>query len=370
MEDAVQQIARRYDLNKAQEDYTRLLLTRRVRAFLKLYEDDVRKLLKESIDFRLGLKTSNPEALMDWAERAVPVYEAARQAILDGNNEWGAILTEKQKETHKKDLDQMEMQFNNVSTLLKDWRTGKGVSAGPARPVQGQEETGLVSKDPAVRLAQKLEDNWAAYVERFIQTYQLDEKQQNSARSGIYREMLETARRYRDKRKTEFDNLNAELKVVGATAQRTGRREELQQRKKKLEDPLREMFVQMDRRLRTLPNETQLAAADPDKLKQLGQMYDELSGQRELKTIVGGSKNPPDTQPATTRPTETIKTPTSQTDKALPPSTSKPATETTIKTTGAATTVTTKPAEPSKVVGPPKPAPPADKPKIPDPPKP
>ena len=87
VEDAILQIARRYNLNKAQEEYTRLLLTQRVRVFLKIHEDDVRQLLKESIDFRTGLKPATPEAIMDWAERAMPVYDAAREAILGGNKE-------------------------------------------------------------------------------------------------------------------------------------------------------------------------------------------------------------------------------------------------------------------------------------------
>ena len=373
VEDAILQIARRYNLNKAQEEYTRLLLTQRVRAFLKIHEDDVRQLLKESIDFRTGLKPATPEAIMDWAERAMPVYEAAREAILGGNKEWRQILTEEQIKTHDLDLQQMEDQFKGVSKLLGETREGKGlvsVMGGAARPGDQGKSTGLVSTNPVSKVTVLMEDNWLAYVERFIQVFKLDEKQQNSARAGIYKEMFDQAKQYREKHKGELEKLAAELKSVEQDPSLSDRREDLLKQKAKLEQPIREGFVQMARRLDSLPTKEQRGAADPVQLKNLEQMREELSRNREIKRAgVSGTRMPPDTQPATSGPAATQPGDAKPAGAGSQPSpTTRPAPREPIPPPAPAT----KPAEareppPSK---PPVPrAKPMEKPKIPDPPK-
>ncbi len=124
MEDAVMQITRRYNLNKEQEKYTRLMLKDKVRAFLGEHESDVRELLKES--FEMKIKGSQPDALKSWSERAQPIYEAAMTAILEGNLEWGDILDNEQKKTHEQDLAMMRTQFKRINTTLDGWKGGTG----------------------------------------------------------------------------------------------------------------------------------------------------------------------------------------------------------------------------------------------------
>ncbi|HWL93220.1 MAG TPA: hypothetical protein VNT79_06770, partial [Phycisphaerae bacterium] len=125
MDEAVMQIGRRYTLTPQQEEYTRLLLKKRVREFLDQHETEVRELLQESIDMKLGRKENDPKSMMKWAARAMPIYDAAKTAILDGNHEWGVILDEKQKELHEKDLHLMSTNFSNVTTTLRNWEEGK-----------------------------------------------------------------------------------------------------------------------------------------------------------------------------------------------------------------------------------------------------
>jgi hypothetical protein len=309
MEDAVLQISRRYNLNKAQEKYTRLLLVERVTKFLDKHEDGVRQLLKESIDFQLDLRKGTPEAYKDWAERAVPIYKAARDAIWEGNMEWGQILTPAQKETHQKDLDQMEGNFLQVEQVLESLKAGEGLKGlVRGRKSRGGDHAtktgGQVTDDPDPIELRLIEDNWTAYVKRFIQTYQLDKKQQNSARLGILKEMRDSALEYRESRKQDFARIDAELKSLpGDPKKAKNKREALQRRKRRLEKPVQSMFVKMDQRLRLLLTAQQLAKADPENKKALDEMYDELAGTpgKKRKPFTG-VKTRPDPKPAATQP--------------------------------------------------------------------
>ncbi len=186
MEDAVLQITRRYNLNKAQENYTRLLLTERVREFLDDYEANVRELLQQSIDMRANRVDNGPTALMEWALRAAPLYEGAKNAILDGNEEWGQILDPEQKKTHDQDLALMRTNFVNVARTLDTWMEGKGKMPGARPPTAVGNGTlarhdNRVSQPIAAVISDQIEDNWMAYVTQFIAAYKLDDKQQIAA---------------------------------------------------------------------------------------------------------------------------------------------------------------------------------------------
>ncbi len=338
MEEAVLQITRRYNLNKAQEEYTRLLLVRRTKAFLAVYEDQVRQLLKESIELRLGLRPGTPEALMDWAERAAPIYEAAKDAILEGNTEWRDILNDEQKRLHDSDLAQMQGNFANVDRVLQSWREGRGSTTGwgvtqpPPQPrPEGGVAGGQVSSAPAQVELRHLEDNWLAYVERFIQVYKLNEKQQNSAKVRIHKEMMEQAREYRNKHKADFDKLEAELRDALAKEDGKARREELLATRSRLESPIRTMFVHLDRRLKDQLLAEQRAGVDPEQKRLLDKMYHELATDPAEKPpqAKDGVKPTPDTQPAAeSRPatTQPAAGPSPTTKPADPPA-SQPATQ-------------------------------------------
>src|SRR5205823_1687555 len=151
---------------------TRLLLTKRTRAFLETYETDVRELLKESVDWRTGAKPPSIESYVKWAARAAPIYQAASKAILDGNEEWDAILNEDQKKIHQADVALMKSNFQGISRTMEEWQSGKT----PAGPKPGgepppavatgpkQAESGKVSSHPPGVIRKLPEDSWLAYV--------------------------------------------------------------------------------------------------------------------------------------------------------------------------------------------------------------
>jgi len=290
MEDAVKQIATRYGLNQEQEDYTRLVLTQRTREFLKTYEADIRELLKESIDMRLGLKKSSKDAFKKWAERAKPIYEAAMKAIKEGNDEWRGILDEKQKQVHDADLAAMDTSFKAVTGMLDRWKTGnvsdaelafqtpKAQSKGNPRLASGGDQTGVVS-DPAGNVYTKLpEDEWIKYLGQFIMAYKLDDVQRSGATS-IHRGLNQQATNYRTSRRAEFDEVAAQERNGTFDGPDGAKRQAaLKARRDKLEEPIHGLFVVMVNRLHALLTEDQKSKVSADQRLTLSSTAIRLAG--------------------------------------------------------------------------------------------
>jgi len=288
MNQAVDQISRRYNLNDQQKEYTRLLLVSRVRAFLDQHEMEVRELLQESIDMRTGKRPSDAIALQVWANRALPLYQEASKAILDGNEEWAVILDDEQKEIHDRDMALMRRSFKNATETMGTWQEGKGklptVAQGKKPPQnvktvnanESDKTVGAVSTDPRPSRVVKLEDNWLAYVNAFINTYALEGKDEVSARDKILKDMYAQARKYRELNKQQFEKLDKRQK--NAAKDRTVRIHDVLKQKKQLELPIREMFVKLDKRLRRLPTAEQFANADADDKKKLEDYFTALAG--------------------------------------------------------------------------------------------
>ncbi len=260
MEDAVQQISKRYSLNSEQEKYTRLMLTQRVRAFLKDHEADVRALLKEQIDWKAGFKPETSESRQVWATKAKPLYAEAMKAILDGNKEWGDILNDEQKKIHLGDMNQMKVNFDSVNSMLNNWESGNSMVTPPRTPTDNSGPIRQPAPPPPTWQERKIEDMWETYVIRFIQIYGLDEKQKNAAHS-IKRETQGEAAKYRESRKSDFDELFA---MSGSDARKPTNPEETRKRKQSLERPIREMFGKMTGRLDGLLSQSQRESAKPE----------------------------------------------------------------------------------------------------------
>ena len=294
MEDAVQQISKRYSLNSEQEKYTRLMLTQRVRAFLKDHEADVRALLKEQLDWKLRFSDATSNSMQEWAVRAKPLYEEAMKAILDGNQEWGEILSDEQKKIHLGDLNQMKVNFDGVRVMLTRWEDGKG-NPTEVQPWKQDKSTdkGITRTPPPPPPIdwrdRKIEDMWETYVIKFIQVYGLDEKQANAAHS-IKREMQGEAAKHRDARKADFD---AMYKLGGPDPRNPTNQEEVRKRKQMLERPIRDLFVKLTGRLDGLRNQTQRESIKPE---------DKQSLESQARTLASDSTVPipaPKPQPTT-----------------------------------------------------------------------
>lgn len=253
----VKVMSNHYQLTENQEQYTRELMNQRVKQFLKDYERDVRTLMGEYRDYQMRREMPAPEAAKDFARRAAPLIAAIRQEILDGNMQWRRILNEEQIKKHDRDLEIMRMQFDAYEQTMQRW------AEGDVRPA----DVGIRERNPA-RNVIKVEDAMGYYVRNFINQYNLNQGQRETAYS-ILREAREEAGRYRDSHKAEFAELEARQKELAASNPRDeddqkrikeeGRK--LTERRAELEKPLsEELFARFKERLETIPTADQRAA--------------------------------------------------------------------------------------------------------------
>jgi SMC interacting uncharacterized protein involved in chromosome segregation len=118
----------------------------------------------------------------------------------------------------------------------------------------------------------------------FVMAYNLEESAKVSAKEKIYKEQFNKAAQYRQRRASQFDRIEKQLKDLPPTE--ATKRQAIQQRLKNLERPIYDFFVEMDERLKTLPTAAQAAEVDPTRKSQLDQLYAVFSGKND-RTMTG-----------------------------------------------------------------------------------
>jgi hypothetical protein len=293
----VSQMTRYYNLTKDQEEYTRQLLTQRVKRFLNDYESDVRALFTEYWYLQFKGEMPTPEQAKDLARRGGPLIAAMKKEILDGNQKWREILDEKQQKIHDRDLEQMTKVFDDLDDKINRWSKGdvQQKDFGPSR----QPDIGGPPPKPMPP-----EDAWEFKVRSFIAEYSLDAGQRETAQS-ILRELKGEATRYRERNKEKLTALNARLQEIyksGPITDPDDRKQAAEKVKKlneeinTIERPIREdLWRQLLARLDRIPTDEQrrLRKEKLDRLTARG-----MAGRRT-------ETRPADTQPESTRPAAT-----------------------------------------------------------------
>lgn len=135
-------LARKYNLNDEQDAYTQKLMRERTQQFLDKHKDQLFDMVDRMFEVRGGAEMSQDE-LHSWGEAAQPIYEEAKQMIVQSNDEWRQILNDEQKKIHDEDLRlmnesfaQTEDQLNRINSgdmTIEEFRQGnrKTGSAGP-----------------------------------------------------------------------------------------------------------------------------------------------------------------------------------------------------------------------------------------------
>jgi len=278
----IQQMTRYYNLTPQQQDYTRELMGQRVKRFLEINETDVRWLAAEIFDYQLKRELPPPEIAKEWASRARPLMAAIRREVLDGNMKWREVLNDQQKQQHDNDLQLMKKEFDSYDKKIDRWSKGE---------VLPGDFPGAISNEP--RTIRKSEDAWEYYVRNFIQVYNLNDGQKQTAYS-ILRQLREEAARYRESHKEDYAQLEKEdaeaskavpttqpekLKAsIDSTKLRTDHRREL-------DKPIAEMFERLKTQLYVIPTAEQRRARD----MQLDNM-DAMARGRPVRKLSGGSR--------------------------------------------------------------------------------
>lgn len=263
----VQVLSRQYNLTPDQEQYTQKLLTKRVREFLGQHETDVRGLVWEMMEYQRAKRLPAPETAQQWANLGRPIFDDAREAILEGNKEWREILDDTQRARHDRDLRLLERQFAEMEERLDRWKDGD-VQPTDFGPATGQRDR-KISTDPWTHA--KPEDTWEIYLRGFVARYRLDASQRETAES-ILKECRKRADIYREKRAAVFEGIEKEIaEARESQVKSSGEKEEIAKarqkldelRKKKLalEDPIQsEIGAEFKKRLDDIPTQEQRVA--------------------------------------------------------------------------------------------------------------
>ena len=292
----VGQMTRYYNLTKDQEEYTRQLLTQRVKRFLNDYEGDVRSLFHEYMYLQVEGKMPTAEQAKELARRGGPLVAAMKKEILDGNKKWREILDEKQQKIHDRDLEQMNRTFDELDERINRW------SKGDVRPTDFPGSNTRLG--PLPQKPMPPEDAWQFKVNSFIMEYNLDAGQRETAQS-ILRELRGEATRYRERNKEKLSALNARVQEITDSGPKTDpdeRKKAAETVKKVYEEintverPIREdLWRQLLSRLDRIPTEEQrrLRKEKQDRL------IAKVTAGKRVET------RPADTRPESSRPAAT-----------------------------------------------------------------
>ncbi len=293
----VKALTRSYNLTPDQEEYTRKLLTKRVREFLKTHETDLRTLMFEMFEFQGKRQLPPSETAKQWAEMGQPIFKDARKAILDGNKEWREILDEKQRQRHDQDMAMMERQFKVMEERLNRWEKGD-IQPEDFTPAGSR---GQIGGEPPWTESRP-EDTWEMYLRAFAVRYGLDDSQKETAQS-VLRECRDRARDYREKHKAETDEIDAKMKELKESRSKQGaskeslaeaakQLDELRAKKVELEKPISQgIFAEFKHRLDQIPTKEQKLAFEQKEKARLEAIRQRMEADKKASEL-------PTTRPA------------------------------------------------------------------------
>ncbi len=257
MEQAVRNIAIRYNLSDDQTEITRKMMKDGVYRFLEEHEQEVWPIIRDLLASQLR-PPENIEDVKRIGKAAKPLARAAEKAIYEANDIWREILTPEQKRMHDFDMSEMKRTFNEIDRRLGEWQEGSpkektilptqaNLDDGPRRP-QKPEGPEVEIFDPKT-IFEKL-------VEQFIKDYELDEGQVTAARS-ILEEFKVKADDYRNAKKQEFTEIAAKQQQALDNHDLKGVKQAAAEHKKLLQ-PVYLLCSQMDDRLKGLLTTAQI----------------------------------------------------------------------------------------------------------------
>lgn len=261
MDQAVKNIARRYNLNDAQTSETHNLMKREVNRFLKDHEADVWPVLRDLLAAQVnGKAPDSPEERARLGKAARPLLKLAQDAILQANAEWRDYLDPIQKATHDYDLAEMRKSFSDMDRNFEKLEKGEVPDGGgifpppptvdrspprPKKPPEGLPEPEVVETS--------IFDN---FVEVFIRDYKLDEGQTDAARS-ILIEYKTKAEAFKQSKKAELIQIATEEKAARDAHDRD-RRLKAEKASKDLLAPVYALYAEFENRLKGLLTTAQL----------------------------------------------------------------------------------------------------------------
>ncbi|MCZ6681707.1 MAG: hypothetical protein O7B26_00880, partial [Planctomycetota bacterium] len=172
--------------------------------------------------------------------------------------------------------------FKRINTTLDGWKGGTDQATAQTTKSNGTQaanrQTRISSNPPNAE--PDIEDEWLQYVNKFIQAYGLDKKQDVAARS-IYEEQRKKAKIFRESKKTQFEKVRRQF------AKAKGKQDRLmaEQVKFALEAQICRLFVELEKRLDAGLTSEQSSGIESNQKTALEIMAAEFSGRNMVKRM-------------------------------------------------------------------------------------
>lgn len=257
---AVNNLARRYNLNEQQRAITDKMMTERVNRFIEEHQEEVWPLLRDLALLQRQGATPDPAKAGKLGPVALKIVREAKREIFKSNEEWREILTDEQKKLHDWDLREMTDTFGKMERNFESWSAGnpqsgrifpapkKGRSQPPQPPKPNERGTLHLSPESNP----ELDVQFDVYVRNFIRDYGLRVDQVDAANS-VLREVKQRAAQFR------AANYKAIQEVKDKIAQASDVRERKvwDDKRKALMRPIGVLFAELKDRLNQVPDQAQ-----------------------------------------------------------------------------------------------------------------
>jgi Spy/CpxP family protein refolding chaperone len=263
-----------YDLTPDQHKQLEAMMLERWPKFIEDNRRVMQPLINQFFEATVDPEPPSAEAVADWADRAMPLFERFRESIKEGNTQVREILTPKQQA--KFDLDALGLAagMQMAETQLKSWQRGefdpqdwgdrrRRERERQRRRAEEERDRALAAERAASRpsLADEVLvelDAWDKYVADFIAMYHLDDGQRSSAES-ILTELKSRAQDIRAHAKERLDEIQQQL----STHTDPDAKKKLTDELVSIYQPIDTIFAELKKRLEALPTAAQRAVAQP-----------------------------------------------------------------------------------------------------------
>lgn len=265
---AVENIGKRYNLSEEQLEKTREIMYRDVTSFLQEHHNDIWPLIRQVLKYQWGTQApDSTDEAKRFGKQALPIFQAAKEAIYRGNLEWREYLTEDQKRVHDYDLSEMQNTFGYMEEEFKSWEDGRPTGRGifpPAPQMERLPDPGPApARLPAPAQVQLFNlDSFETIVDAFIKEYNLSEAQRVSARS-IMTEYQGQARAYKDRAKSEFERVSRAIEEAKKNRDNAARKA-AEAEYRQLLQPIDKLLDEMKDRLRAILTTAQVRQHSAD----------------------------------------------------------------------------------------------------------
>ena len=261
LEQAVNNIAARYNLNDVQKSITAEMMNEGVKGFLDEHQDEIWPLIRDLALLQRKGAAPDPETAKRIGPAAAEILRLARDEILRYNKEWHEILTEDQRHVHDYDMNEMTKTFETMEQNFDAWGEGQIAKRPifpqpksladqpptPSRPTDGDLPGGKPTEH-APMFVSHLE----AYLKKFVEDYQLTDPQREAAQS-ILREISDRTATFQKTHAKELDAIKDRI----AKAESREQRRNLILERRRITKPLDDLFKEFKARLDQIPEQAQ-----------------------------------------------------------------------------------------------------------------